>query len=218
MKAKLTLLLCLPLIAVAAPPYRHGGPGGAAMSRGKGQQNCPNQGVCPLQLGTLTSPTTLAASEVVAAIEEERLARDLYLAAADLWKLRVFSNIAAAESRHETALLQVAASAGIPVPARQTGVYASPDVQRLWADLLPLLTQSETGALRAAALVEESDIADLRRMRALATDEGTRAVLSNLERASRFHLQAFVRNLQARGVTYQPQVLTPDEFDAAMRG
>jgi hypothetical protein len=217
MKTKLTLLLCLPLIAVAAPPYRHGGPG-AAMSRGKGQQNCPNQGVCPMQLGTLTSPTTLSPSEVVAAIEEERLARDLYLAAADLWKLRVFSNIAAAELRHETALLQLAASAGIPVPARQTGVYASPDVQRLWADLLPLVTQSETGALRAAALVEETDIADLRRMRALATDEGTRAVLSNLERASGFHLRAFVRNLEARGVTYQPQVLTPDEFNAAMRG
>lgn len=218
MKTKLTLVLCLPLIAVAAPPYRHGGSGGAAMPRGKGQQNCPNQGACAFQMGTLTSPTTLPASEVVAAIEEERLARDLYLLAADQWKLRVFSNVAAAESRHETALLQVAASAGIPVPARQSGVYASPDVQRLWADLLPLVTQTETGALRAAALVEETDLADLQRLRMLATDEGTRAVLSNLERASRFHLQAFVRNLQARGVSYQPQVLTADQFSAAMRG
>ena len=75
-----------------------------------------------------------------------------------------------------------------------------------------MVNSSATGALRAGALIEETDIADLRRLTALATDEGSKAVIASLESASVNHLGAFVRNLAAAGITYEPQVLTAEEF------
>ena len=63
-------------------------------------------------------------------------------------------------------------------------------------------------------MIEETDISDLRRLRATATDEPTRAVLANLERASGRHLRAFVRNLGAQGISYAPQVLAADDYSA----
>jgi len=213
MKTKLVLALCLPLL-VFAGPNRQGAP---ATARGPGAAanlDCPGTAECPRKALTPATPTTLSAGDLSFAIEEERMAHDLYAAAAAKWKLRVFVNIAEAETRHETSWAALAATQSIARPRAQPGVYASTDLQRLHDQLIALVYESETSALRAGALVEETDIADLRRLASLATDDASRAVLANLERASLRHLGAFVRNLAARGITYQPQVLTTDDFSA----
>lgn len=215
MKTQLVFALCLPLFAFGAQ-NRHGAPAAAAGTAPATNSSCVGSADCPLNLATSATPSTLAASDLVFAIEEERVAHDLYAAASARWNLRVFANIAEAESRHALALTQLAATAGVPPPAARPGVYASADLQHLYDQLLALVNESETGALRAAALVEETDMADLRRLAAKATDDASRAVLANLERASANHLAAFVRNLAARGVTYQPQVLTGEDFSARM--
>lgn len=238
MKTRLVLLVLLPLIASAAPgrpapagagPQAPQGRGlattnrvcdgtgagaGQGRQRGPGAGDCLQRANCPLDGVGLASPTTLTAADLTAAVEEERVACDLYLAAAERWQLRVFSRIARAEAQHERALTQVAASTSVPLPPAARGVYATPAMQELYGRLLPMVHESELAALRVGALVEESDVADLRRLAATATDEGTRAVLANLERASARHLNAFVRNLARRGESYQPQVLTVGEFEA----
>ena len=211
MKTKLTLLLCLPLLALAAQ-NRRGAPATSAGVALVTNQDCINGDACPLNLASPVTPTTLAASDLDFAIEEERVAHDVYAAASAKWNLRVFANIALAETRHAAALTQLAATAGVTPPAGQTGVYVTADLQRLHDQLIALANESETGALRAGALIEETDIADLRRLAARATDGVSQAVLANLERASGNHLAAFVRNLAARGVTYAPQVLATDDF------
>ncbi len=216
MKTKLTIALLIPVFALAAQNrYGGGGPGNSMGGRGgPGGQNCPRQAECPLNLVSMTSPTTLPAAEVVYAFEEERVAHDLYTAAAEKWGSRVFVNIASAELRHAAALTQLASASAIALPPVQRGVYSTSDLQQLYTQLLAIASESETGALKAGALVEETDITDLRRMTAVATDAGTRAVLSHLEKASMQHLLAFVRNLEVRGITYQPQVMTAEEFNA----
>lgn len=182
--------------------------------RGGGSGECQQQGTCPLTGVTLTTPTTLPPTELIYAVEEERVARDLYLTAAERWNLRVFDRIARAEAQHELAVTQLAASATVALPAAARGVYATPELQKLYTDSLVLVNESEVAALRVGALVEESDIADLRRLADVATDEGTRAVLTQMEQASTRHLNAFVRNLARSGESYQPQVLTAEEFAA----
>jgi hypothetical protein len=214
MKPKLIIILCIPALAFAGPPYRHGASGQSGVSRGQGMQNCLRQADCPLTSVAITTPTSLPAAELISAFEEERVAYDLYTAAAERWHLRVFSNIAAAEVRHAAALTQLANSSGIPLPPVQRGVYATAEHQRLHDQLLAIVNDSAVGALKAGALVEETDIADLRRLAAIATDPATRTILSNLERASVNHLRAFVRNLRVRGITYEPRVLTPEEYRA----
>lgn len=205
--------VCAPLAFAA--PHRYG-----QMQSGNrgGAASCPGPSSCPLVTTAITTPTTLPAAEIVSALEEERVAHDLYMAAIERWNLRVFINIAAAETRHAAALTQLATTSAIAVPAAQRGVYVTPEHQRLYEQLLAIVNASETGALQAGALVEETDITDLRRMIAAATDAGTRSIMSNLEKASVNHLRAFVRNLRARGITYEPKVLTADEYTALIGG
>ena len=213
MKTKLVIALCFPLLAFAAQ-NRQGAPATAGGPAAASNPDCPRTAECPLNAVTPATATTLSAGDLSFAIEEERMAHDIYVAAAAKWNLRVFANIAEAEVRHETALTGLAATQSFALPLAQPGVYAAADLQQMHNQLIVLVNESETGALRAGALVEETDIADLRHLASLATDDATRAVLANLERASLHHLSAFVRNLAARGVTYLPQVLTAEEFSA----
>ncbi len=215
MKTKLSLLLVLPLLAFGAQ-NRNGAPvTPAPVPAPTPAATCPVDGsnaACPMNSVTAATPTTLTSANLIFAIEEERVAHDIYAAAAARWDLRVFANIAESEMRHAAALTQLAASVGVLPPAAKAGVYATADLQALYDQLLVLVNGSATGALRAGALIEETDIADLRRLSAQATDEGSKAVIANLVNASVNHLGAFVRNLAAAGVTYQPQVLTAEEF------
>lgn len=217
MKPILALALCVPVLTLAAPQRYRGGQADNP-SAGPRNQNCAGRAACPLSTTAVTTPTSLPAAELVSALEEERVAHDLYAAAAARWKLRVFSNIAAAETRHASALTQLATASGIALPAAQPGVYVTPELFSLYGQLLAIVNESESGALRAGALVEETDIADLRRLLTIATDPTTRTILSNLEKASINHLLAFVGNLRTRGITYEPKVLTPAEYSAIVGG
>jgi len=206
MKSKLVLLVSLPVIAFSA------------QNRGvdRNPEMCPREKECPQATSITAMPTTLPVAELIAAYEEERMAHDLYIAAAARWNLPVFAHIAAAEVRHASAVQQLAATVEATVPTAATGVYSTPEIQSMYDQLLVLIEGSESGALQAGALVEETDIMDLRSLKTRATDATTVAVLSNLERASFNHLNAFVQNLAARGITYTPKVMTREEFAAVV--
>jgi len=217
MKTQIGLLLVLPLLAVAAQ-NRQGpsfSPAPIVPPVSARPVDC-DRSACPLNLARSTQPTTLAPADLIFAIEEERVAHDIYAAASARWNLRVFANIAESETRHAAALIQLAATVGVQAPATQPGTYATADLQALYDSLQTLVNDSDTGALRAGALIEETDIADLRRLSVKATDAASQAVLADLERASVNHLAAFVRNLASRGVTYEPKVLAPEDFAALL--
>lgn len=211
MNTTLSLLLVLPVLAIGAQ-NRAGAPVTPPPAPASACPAGATRGDCPLGAVDSTTPTSLSAAALVFAIEEERVAHDIYAAAFARWNLRVFANIADAETRHAAAITQLAATIGVQPPVTRPGVYVTADLQALYDQLIVLVNGSETGALRAGALIEETDITDLRRSAALATDEPTKAVLAQLEQASVHHLAAFVRNLSARGTTYVPQVLAADEF------
>lgn len=227
MKTFLSLLLLVPALAVSAQ-NRNGASNGAGAGAGVGvgagagvraSNPCPNSGSpsdCPVAAINPAQPTSLGFADLTFAIEEERVAHDLYAAAFARWNLRVFSNIAESETRHADALIQLAATVGVQPPPAQPGAYVTDDLRSLYTQLLALVNESETAALQAGALVEETDIADLRRLALQATDEASKAVIARLSSASVNHLSAFVRNLAARGVVYAPQVLSADEFAGMM--
>lgn len=144
-------------------------------------------------------------------IDEERMARELYEEFGRLWGLRPFHRIPAAEARHEAALRALAGRAGMTLPAAPAGRFATAEVQRRHDALLARGRQSGEAALRAAALVEEQDIADLRALAATAGHPELKRVVAALEGASGNHLAAFVRQLRTRGEAYQPEVLDPGD-------
>lgn len=215
MKNKLILCLLLPTVVLAAPG-RFGATASSTNRGGPGAGACLIGGDCPLNAVTPAAPTTLAAADLVFGVEEERMSHDLYVAAFERWGLRVFGRISQAETQHEAAFVPLAASVNVALPVAVRGVYATAELQGMYQQLLALVNESPTAALRAGALVEETDIVELRRMRVAVQDDRTREVLAHLEAASGRHLRAFVRNLRRFGESYQPQVLSAADFAAVI--
>lgn len=148
--------------------------------------------------------------------EEEKLARDVYRRLGAAHGLPIFENIGEAEERHMAAVLSLLERYGLadPVAGLAAGELADPELQRLHDALVARGLVSEEAALSVGALIEETDIVDLRE-RARETDEpAIESLYANLERGSRNHLRAFVRQLDRRGIDYAPTLLPKSDFDA----
>ncbi len=144
--------------------------------------------------------------------EEEKLAHDVYVTLDELWGLTIFENIAAAEQSHMDSVVTLLDRYGLTDPAADlaVGSFSDPALQSLYDDLVARGSESEVDALLAGALIEELDITDLQ---ARASDnEDIASVYAELERGSRNHLRAFVRQLDRLGVTYEPEYLSDEAF------
>lgn len=150
--------------------------------------------------------------------EEEKLARDVYLANAERYGLPVFENIAASEQRHMDAVLGLLDARDLADPAadQPRGVFTADAVQDLFDALDARSARSLDEALRVGAEVEEIDIVDLTRLLAEAEDADLRAVYDSLLSGSYNHLRAYVGQLEGRGVTYAPQHLDAAEYAAIL--
>lgn len=146
--------------------------------------------------------------------EEEKLARDVYLALADLWDVRVFANIARSEQSHMDALATLLDRYGLedPVGGNPAGVFSDPQIQALYDDLLARGRTSLVEALAVGATIEDLDIVDLRERASDVADIAR--VYENLEMGSANHLRAFVTNLGRRGASYTPAYLSQADFVA----
>lgn len=147
--------------------------------------------------------------------EEEKLARDVYLAMQEKWGERVFSNISQAETRHMAAIANLLARYGIsdPVTDDTPGKFTEVQFQELYQKLVATGSNSINDALKVGLKIEEMDIADLR-----AAIQGTnhgdiKRVFENLERGSRNHLRAFAKRLKAAGGDYVATNLSQTDFD-----
>lgn len=164
-------------------------------------------------------PRTLTDAEIADLTyvrEEEKLARDVYLALGERFPLPQFENIAEAETRHMAAAGSLLERYGIPDPvgSRPPGSFQNQELEALYRELVEEGLRGETDALRAGARLEEIDLADIGARRERASRQDVRHVFDQLARGSRNHLRAFVTGLRARDVTYEPTVLDRAAYDA----
>jgi len=161
--------------------------------------------------GKTTSGSGEIEPNLVSLYEEEILAHDLYVAFGKQWPdVRPFQNIPRSEQMHREAMSGVLENNRVPLPRSDSGrKFATSELNDLFDKLREQGSKSEVAALRAGALIEETDIADLRKMQAISKSDSDKAVFANLEAASGNHFRAFVRNLEARGEKYMPSVLSP---------
>jgi hypothetical protein len=147
--------------------------------------------------------------------EEEKLARDVYLALDEKWGLQVFGNIAGSESAHMEALKTLLDRYGLadPVAGRANGEFVNEELQALYDQLVEQGSQSLVEALKVGAAIEEIDILDLDEYVAQTDKADIQRVYENLLRGSRNHLRAFVSGLERQGVSYQPAYLSQEVFD-----
>jgi len=126
--------------------------------------------------------------------EEEKLARDVYLAMDDLWDTNVFATIAESEQRHMDAIGRIITRYGLedPVASNPIGVFTDPELAALYDELIEKGSASLQEALKVGVLVEQTDIEDLEKallVEGLPTT--VKRVYTNLLAGSRRHLEAF---------------------------
>ena len=142
--------------------------------------------------GPLLALTPGDEDEILFIKQEEKLARDVYLALGEAWGTQVFLNIAQSEQRHMNAVDGLIATYGLADSSPEAlGEFTIPALTDLYATLIEKGMRSETDALEVGVLIEETDIDDLEVMIAQIEDSYVDRVLGNLLRGSYNHLEAF---------------------------
>ena len=148
--------------------------------------------------------------------EEEKLARDVYLALYKKWNLPVFKNIAKSESWHMHMIKLLLDKYNLPDPVSETGergVFKSKKIQSLYNELVKKGSLSLKDALIVGATIEDLDIKDLQEAIKRSNNKDIDLVYQNLEKGSRNHLRAFVGILRRYGWDYTPQFISKSYFD-----
>lgn len=168
-----------------------------------------------------SSSDALTASEVSDLTflrEEEKLARDVYLALGARYGAAIFPNIAASEQTHMDSVLTLLTRYGLADPAagQPEGVFQDAQLQALYTQLVTQGDVDLVGALTVGATIEDLDITDLERFSAQTTRRDVLNVYANLSKGSRNHLRSFTSQLASLGVTYVPQYLDQATYDAIL--
>ncbi|MCA9359651.1 DUF2202 domain-containing protein [Candidatus Kaiserbacteria bacterium] len=147
--------------------------------------------------------------------EEEKLARDVYLALYEYWQLPIFSNIAGSESTHMEAVLTLLEKYEIADSASsEIGKFNNENLQSLYNQLVSYGKESKEAAFTVGAKIEDLDIKDLEENISTAENSDIRIVYESLQRGSRNHLRAFNRQLNNEtGSNYIPEYISTEEFN-----
>lgn len=146
--------------------------------------------------------------------EEEKLARDVYTTLWALWGNKIFTNIVASEQTHTDAVKWLLIKYNIvdPVTIDTIGVFTSPMMQKLYTDLVAQWSISLVSALIVGATIEDLDIKDLNSFIKETNNSDIINVYNNLNKWSRNHLRAYIKNINNNGGTYSPQYISPSEY------
>jgi hypothetical protein len=147
-----TAVMAVIALAACSSGGNGGGNGGAGGNGdGSGQGNGPvtvdgdgttriGGGELAAQLDALPLATLTPEQEagLLQMREEEKLAHDVYVALYDLWQLKPFSNISAAEQTHSDAVKALLDRYGLDDPAadRAAGEFTDPTLQSLYDSLV----------------------------------------------------------------------------------
>jgi len=195
MKRTLTLISVSTLLAVLWAGFLGTADAGQAKGSRKGAVSTP----------VLEPLTEAEAVKMLFVREEEKLARDVYIAMSEIWKDPVFANIVVSEQRHMDAVLKLLVKYGIPDPAAGNGIgeFTDPALQDLYDTLVGRGRQSIVDAYLVGVDIEMMDIHDLLEAIAITNDAGLAdahadvvTVYANLKTGSEDHLAAFSSHLE----------------------
>lgn len=148
--------------------------------------------------------------------EEEKLARDVYTTLGEQWGVPVFTNIARSEQTHTDAIKTLLERYGVddPVNDDTVGAFSLADIKKLYEDLVAQGSTSRSDALVVGATIEDLDIADLDKAMAETSASDINTVYANLQKGSRNHMRAFVKNITAQGGSYTPQYISAEAYQS----
>ncbi len=152
--------------------------------------------------------------------EEEKLAHDVYVTLYEKWGQNIFNNISKSEQTHTDTVKYILDKYKIEDPVKDTtvGVFTAPQMQGLYDSLVEQGNKSLTDALVVGATIEDLDINDLNKLLAQTDNEDVKIAYQNLNKGSRNHMRAFIRNLERNGGKYSPQYISEEEYQEIISG
>lgn len=146
--------------------------------------------------------------------EEEKLAFDVYTELGTFWNLRIFKNIAQAETKHMSSVQQLLIEFKIPDPISnpKAGEFNDIELQKMYKSLIKQGRVSEIEALKVGAYIEDKDIFDIRKASLETKNEKIRMTYKTLLQGSENHMRAFYKQLKNWNVTYKPKFITEEEL------
>ena len=151
--------------------------------------------------------------------EEEKLARDVYLALYDKWGEKIFKNIAASEQTHMDLIKTLIDKYNLQDPILKTGEFSDKKLQDLYNSLVAKGQKSLADALEVGATIEDLDIYDLDK--ALQNIKDTKSdvylAFTRLREGSYHHMQAFYQKLKEQGKEYKAQYISQEELDKILQ-
>ncbi|MBK8000488.1 MAG: DUF2202 domain-containing protein [Verrucomicrobia bacterium] len=137
--------------------------------------------------------TPLDATNVLFIKQEEKLARDVYLALYDKWGQNIFRNIGTqSEQQHMDSVdVLIRTYSLVDTTPAERGKFTIPELQALHDQLMAKGNRSLIDALLVGILIEEVDIRDLQTAMDSTRDSVILTVFNNLQNGSRNHLVAF---------------------------
>jgi hypothetical protein len=93
------------------------------------------------------------------------------------------------------------------------GEFTDPHLQQLHDDLIEQGSKSQIDALKVGAAIEEIDILDLEKYLEQTSKQDIQTVYENLLKGSRNHLRSFVSVMGKRGLEYEPQYISTEQYN-----
>ena len=146
--------------------------------------------------------------------EEEKLARDVYMAMYRKWNHNIFLNISRSEEQHVASVKGLLSYYGLKdmSPDLPEGKFQNAELQKLYNELIKKGNESLENALTVGATIEDLDIYDLQEAKKKTDKPEIINVYNNLEKGSRNHLRSFYRNLRKYDWNYVPQYIDAEYF------
>ncbi|MDD2306169.1 MAG: DUF2202 domain-containing protein [Prolixibacteraceae bacterium] len=148
--------------------------------------------------------------------EEEKLARDVYAALYEKWKINVFTNILSSEQKHTDAVLTLLNKYDLadPVGNNVVGVFSDSKLQSLYTQLVTLGSASVLDAYKVGATIEDLDIFDLELALSKSDNQDIKYVYDLLTMGSRNHMRSFYSQIISLGGSYSAQFISQTELEA----
>ncbi len=148
--------------------------------------------------------------------EEEKIARDVYLTLYKKWGLKTFNNIATkSEQRHMDMVKVLIDKYGLEDSTvdNTVGVFKTKEFQDLYDDLVVKGSKSLADAIKVGLTIEDLDIYDLDRYLSETKNPDVKNIFQKLNKGSFNHAQAFKRQLDRNGGTYEPQFVSVERWE-----
>ena len=163
--------------------------------------------------GQLLALTQQEKNDLLFFREEEKLARDVYLFSFDIYKDKIFSNIASSEQQHMDQVLVLLNNYGLTDPASsERGVFENQVLQELYNELTANSALSLLHALSVGAVIEDLDINDISLFEKQTEKTDILEVYDLLKCGSENHLRSYTDRLINLGEDYVPAYISLEEF------